>query len=506
MSSPVRSSVWSLAIVFLIGIFIRFIYFPSDISFTYDQARDAFASLQVAAGNIKILGPSTVVPGIYHGPLFYYLAAPFYKLSHGNPEVVSAILRIYNALGIFLVYLITRRIFTHKAALISALLFAVSFEQSQFSLFLGHPALAVPAILLFYFGLSQLIFSRQGRGLILTFLGLGLAIQFHFAMVGLLPILLLLLLIFRPRLSVSVIVSSLLVFSLTVSTFLLAELKFGFRTSKALFSILTSSSSGSRPDLSHLVLIGSRYIRDNFTYLSPLNTLVFFSSLLVLGYFIWHRSLRRTGIFLSVWLAGGLLPYLFDRSTIPIYYYTMAGSVSLLILMGFLISRLYSISRPIALTLLVLLIVSNFRLINAYNPLGTIEEIIVQSGSLLSQQKQIIDFTYSRAQHQPFAVNALTNPYGINTTWSYLYEWYGLSKYGYLPVWAGDTAAGYPGNLKVISARSQLPPLQFTILEPSRGMYPWLKYKFSDEENLFTHVIDEYHLGEFTIQSRIPRQ
>jgi len=102
---------WLLLSIFVAAFAIRFLYFPKDINFTYDQARDVYISLKVTSGDIKIIGPPTTKEGLFHGPLYYYIIGPIYFFSGGNPEVVSTFLRVYNALGIFLVFLIAGVLF-----------------------------------------------------------------------------------------------------------------------------------------------------------------------------------------------------------------------------------------------------------------------------------------------------------------------------------------------------------------------------------------------------------
>jgi hypothetical protein len=93
-------------------------------------------------------------------------------------------------------------------------------------------------------------------------------------------------------------------------------------------------------------------------------------------------------------------------------------------------------------------------------------------------------------------------PLSVNTTWSYLFQWYGKGKYGYLPSWIGPIASGYPGNLEVENSRSKLPSKQFLIIEPTRGIRPGLVASFFQEEDYFTKVLKEDKIGEFTIQER----
>ncbi|MDP3733327.1 MAG: hypothetical protein Q8Q91_02180, partial [Candidatus Daviesbacteria bacterium] len=80
---------WILLILVL-TFALRIIYIPSGaVSFHYDMARDAFIALQIWNGDLKIQGPPTSTPGLYHGPLYYYLLAPFYGFGGGDPRVAS---------------------------------------------------------------------------------------------------------------------------------------------------------------------------------------------------------------------------------------------------------------------------------------------------------------------------------------------------------------------------------------------------------------------------------
>lgn len=495
---------WLLIFIFLAAFIIRFLYFPNDINFTYDQARDAFISLKVVSGDIKIIGPPTTKDGMFHGPLYYYVAGPIYLISGGNPEAVSAFLRIYNALGIFLVFLITSSLFNRRAGLFAAAVYAFSFEQSQYALFLGHPAMAVLTVLLFYLGLAYLFFKKDKRGLILSFVGLGLSIQFHFSLFFLVLPLILIFVFLKddlPKIDRKNIFYSLIGFFITITTFLVAELKFGFKTTSAFTSILDGSGETGSINFRNVVFVAQRFVSDNiFPY--RFEYLVLILLFLVLLYMFKNKKLKAQGTFLVIWFIGGLTPYLIDNSTLPTYYFGIAGSVSLIVLASFLLERIYMKKKLFGLLVLAVILIMNFQRISKINQGGLIAAMITQDKLLLTHQKQAIDYVYQDSKGPDFSVSALTNPYSVNTTWAYLFEWYGERNYGYLPVWGGDTAEGYEGNLEIIIARSELPEKRYVIVEPVRGIYPWLISDYFAEEDLFTEVVDEKYFGEIVVQVR----
>lgn len=93
-----------LFLIFVFALVVRFLYFPNDIYFAYDQARDAFVSLKIFSGDLKIVGPPATFRGVNHGALFYYLFGPFYYLFNSSPVGVAILVRVINALGVFVVF------------------------------------------------------------------------------------------------------------------------------------------------------------------------------------------------------------------------------------------------------------------------------------------------------------------------------------------------------------------------------------------------------------------
>lgn len=493
-----------LILIFLLAIFLRFIYFPQNIYFGFDQARDAFMSQEILEGDLKVVGPPTGVEGWFHGPLYYYIYAPIYQISSGNPEYVAAFLRISNALGILLVFLIGLVIFNKWVGVISAFLFAVSFEQTQYALYFNHPSLAVLTVILFYLGLSLLIFKKKQKGLIVALLGLGLSLQFEFVLIYLFLIFVLILFLFRksiPKINKQNIILAITFFLFSTLTFILVEIKFNFRSVSIFLSLVSSTKSNQyeiNKILGNIYLISQRLINDNI--ISNSIGIILIGLLIILIFK--SPNIRLKLLFLLIWFISGILPFLNNKSSTPLYYYSVGASVSLLIFYAFIIQKIFTRNKIIALVLLIIPVISNIYLITTNNKYGSIATINVQSGMLLSDEKKVIDYIYNNSLGNPFAVNAISMPLNINTTWSYLFEWYGMQKYGFIPIWGGDTASGYPGNLKIVSSRSTLPKHQFLIVEPSRGIRPALIENMLREENYFTKIIREERIGEFIVQTR----
>lgn len=497
----------NLLLIFLAAIIIRFLYFPDNVYFSFDQARDSFASLEILKGDFKIVGPPSFLNDkLFPGPLIFYLYALIYLLFDKSPEAASAIFRIWNSSGVFLVFYIGSILFNKRTGVIAAIFFAFSYEQSQYSLFLSHQPLAVISILLFYLGLSLYLFRKKPWGLMLSTAGLGLSIQFHYGYVFLIPAFITYIIIFKNRiesLQIKWVLLSFLIFVLTISTFILAEVKYHFFS-----SLIFQSSSAAKAQLfsglhfKETLFIINRFLYDSFLInyqFTPLLGLVFILATLFLLY---QKQLREKAIFLIVWFTFGLSLYLL--SGVSSYYYSAATSVSLLIIISYFLGRLFSRVKFLSLIIIFAIIANNLISIFTINSEGLNSDMAIQPGMLTSSQKKVLDYVYLQSEGKPFAVSALSIPLKINTTWSYLFEWYGQRKYGYLPVWIGPTASGYAGNLKVINARSKLPEKQFLIIEPTTGIREVDKENFFREEGYFTKTAEEKNIGTITVLLRQP--
>lgn len=503
-------SFFPLIIIFILALIIRFLYFPDNIYFGFDQARDAFATKEIISGNFKVAGPPTTFSGLNHGVLYYYIYAPFYYLGGGDPAIVSGLLRVLNAAGVILIFILASALFNRSVGYIAALLFAFSFEQTQFSLYLNHPSLAVLSIMIMFMGLALTVFKREKRGVILAAFGLGLSIQFEFILNYLIVPFLAIIILFRKEIFFDRrnFFLAAITFFLTISTYIIAEFKFGFISFQSLPALL----AGSEKSISNIFagyLFGLNQIfRFNLSNSLQNNLLIVFFLIAFLKLFFSREN--KKFIFLGIWFFSLFTIYIVngggDISSQVVQFHPNVGvSISLLIFISYLIYNLSLKSAFFATMIMGLIIFINLSMILKYNPAGSIAEINAQSGMILSDEKKVLDFIYTDSAGKPFAVKAITMPFFINTTWSYLFEWFGQKKYGYLPVWGGNNAAGYYGNLVVIDAQDKLPENRYLIIEPLRGIPAHMISDFLREEGYFSNLVQEKKIGSFIVQKRVKK-
>lgn len=489
-----------LILLFFLAFALRLMYFPENIYFAYDQARDSFTSLEILKGDLKIVGPpSAASDKLFPGPLIFYLYAPVYFLFDKNPEAIAIFLRVFNSIGVVFTYFIGKAIFNKRVGLLSALFFTVSWEATQYSLFLSHQALAVVTVLLFYLGISILVFNRNKAGILLAALGAGLSIQFHYIYIFLLPLSLLIFFVFREKifpLNIGYTLTSIIILSLTLSSYVVSEIKFSFRTTTALISTGSATTIHWKETLATI----SRFVHDNIWSDHSTTSITGIILVSTIVYFLFKKEFSKRIVFLILWFLIGLIPYLLSGT--PSYYYAAGTAVSIFIFCSFLITQLYSRKKILGIGLFLVILFNNLYSIFTLNKLGPNPNFIIQPGMLLSDEKRALDYIYSKAGKNDFSVGALTIPLNIKTTWSYIFEWYGKQTYGYLPPWVGPSAEGHPGNLLVVSDRSKLPENQFLIIEPTVGIREAYKVNFFKEEGYFTKVIEEKEFGKIIVQQR----
>lgn len=488
-------------VIFLFACVLRFLYFPTNVYFGFDQARDAFESTNIYQNlDLKIIGPSTAREGVFHGPLWWYLIGPLYLISKGDPAFVAAVILVLNALGVFLVYKISSILFNHKTGLIAALLFAVSFEQTQYAMYFGNPAPAVLTVMLFYFGLTLAIFKNRWYGIPLSLFGLGLSIQFEFALIYLSVIFVLVILLFRKQffllLNLKTILISVICFGISLSTFIVAELMYGFRTTKILLG-LEGSEGGFTFDLKYnfsiyLVKIQT-LVEHNFFSFNAIIALATLPILAILAFKLANAEERKKVLFLIIWGLSSSVLYLFGAPNL--YYFNIGVFIGFLILVSHLLDKGYEKSKLMFWILLLVVLVSNLSLIRKNNPTGITNDIYVQEGMLLSREKELMDYVYQNSSSLPIVVSASTMPLKINTTWAYLFNWYGKQKYGTIPYWAGPSALGFPGDLPFWKSQEKVYAF-YSIVEPKRGVGEGHISAFLEDQKQYGRVLEEKVWGD----------
>lgn len=467
-------------LIFVLAFLIRVYFLQFDaLLFTYDQARDAYVVKNILQGDLKVQGPPTSNLSSYHGVLYYYLITPAYLVGKGDPRVVAYSIAFLSSLGVFVIYACVRKIgLSRKTALLSAILFACSYELSQYATHLSNSSIAVITVPYIYLGLI-LWMRKKSLGAIYVGLGLGLSVQANLALAYHLWVVAFLFLIRFIKVDIKDMIRFVLCFILAVFSMLIAEIKFGL-----------SHVTRIQPSMNLFIWSLSRMLAQLFT-----------------GNFLGYVSVGFliTKVFRHKWLLVILLgifsfvpALIIGGQSTPHLDVGLASLV--LIATAIFLERVFDKSKFIGAALLILVVSLNLQKIKQSNIHGQ-ELFAIQKAMILKNQLAVINFIYQDSDRKPFSINTLTAPLYINTTWSYLFNWYGYKTYGYLPYWHGRDQIDLLGN-NLVKADKNI-KTRYLIIEPLDGIPIKFATSYIDEEKQYGDLVQEHEFDGIKVQKRI---
>ena len=489
-----------LLIVLLVFGYILRVWYLNDgaLTFGYDQARDAYAALELINGGVKIQGPPASTPGLFHGVLYYYLLAPLYFFVDGSPIGVGYLWGFVNLIPVVLAYILGFLVSKKRSvALISALLVTVGFKQVQYSLWLSNPVPANWFILLFYVGLF-ISERKKYLGMILAGVGLGFAVQSNVIMIYQLLIFGLYFIAKRNVVRFRGLVTFLISFGLGMITMVLSTIKFNFTEIQGIKYLLSGEDK----------VLKNRSMGDTFTLferhfgnlwnqnmLQVDQTLALGIVVLVLLWGIWQRkyfqvrimSLGVVSMGLALSFGGGSTPYL-----------DMGVGLIFLVLCGIFLVECVR-SKFFIGAILGGIVLSNVGMVIRNNYSGqTIFSL--QKDMLIRHEMQVVDYIYTESKQGDFSINSLTSPLYINVVWDYLFNYVARTQGKALPYWHGRDQIGLVGNL-LVNAPENIQN-RYLIIEPLYGIPERFAKDYVNWEMKYGEAISRKNFGEIVVEKR----
>lgn len=493
--------------IFIAAIIVRFLWFQQSTYFGFDEARDAFISQAIFKnGDFKLIGPPANAPGLNHGVLHWYLLGFMYLVGGGNPLFVSALFRLINAAGVVLLYLIGSKLFNKKTGLIAAVIFAFSFEATQYAMYTGNPSLAVLSWMAIFLG-AAIIYKNKNKfwGLPLIALGIASGAQLELFLVTLFgPAVLSLIVLFKETKKINwrSWLTAIAVGVSVASPYILGELKNGFRSVKAAMALVNQGYSVMGNTETKWDVYFKRFVLMFHDNIGPLPNTALKVIAVALVVFLVIKAVKSVGARLVlIWMFGGLFVLIFGAYNA--YYINVGIGSGIILGMAVLIATTLERSKYLAFVLLALVIVGNLRSISINNPNGLIEDIKTQQFMTLNYETEVVNKLYELAGGRAFTIRTTSMPYRMQTVWAYLLNQYGQSKHHYLPYLETGNVLGYPGWLPQPTHGTTC--VRFLVREPIGGIPSHLVKKDVDDENEFSTVKREYQIGRFLIQERQSR-
>jgi len=394
--------------------FLRLYRLDKLLGFWYDQGRDALVIWDLLHyGKTFLIGPVTGIEGIFLGPFYYYLLTPFYWLGGGSPVFVTAGLSWLSVGTVFLIYLLAKKIFGIKTALLATILYGFSYNLILFSRWLANPNplpfFTLVVLLLFYQALKG-----KSRYFIFACFVLGLCLQLEAAAATFfLPTFLIFLiwqrrLLFKPKI--------LLLSGLAFGVTLLPQIYFNFRHEGILFQafkkfLVADKSFGSGGSFWQTLRLRLLLYYDVFfskifpgtKYWSAGLLALFSAGLLILR----KKLLVKESKFLVLWLIVPLVGYFFYRGNhgyIWDYYFCGLVPVFTMLLSAILVklSERHWLGKIVVVIFLIGFLVINIRSLRAFYKTGI--------GITLAAETWALDWIYKDAGTEPFNIDVYVPP------------------------------------------------------------------------------------------------
>lgn len=330
-----------LAVLFvLLGLFFRFYQPLTRLGYGHDTDLASWIIKDIMIdGHPRLIGQLTTQPGVFIGSLTYYAQIPGYWISRFDPAgnlFWSFIACLFSLVSIFWV---TYRLYGKKTAVITTMMFAVSFDISR------TERVAVPTALVFvwsswfYYFLVKL-FSGDSKSL--YFLAILFSLVWHLSLaLGLLfPLVILGIILNTKSLKLKHLALSFVLGLVLTSPLLVFELKHNFQQIQAVINSQNTALTWDR--LLHTVSYAARNLNETY-WNRPVGVTLWLLPILFVTSLLW---LTVKGIFSQKWTLVifawfALIIGFFANNAINLSEYYLHGlTIVWIMVFGIVLSRL----------------------------------------------------------------------------------------------------------------------------------------------------------------------
>jgi hypothetical protein len=234
------------AAIFLLGLAMRSPeILGGNYLFGFDQGQNYMKAYDIAVNHKFTLIGSEVgsgsagVPGLFHGPGFYYILALALLLFHGDPYGGLVLMWVSGVATLILVFLTVRRMFGEKTALTALFLVAIAPLIAPQSRFMWGPHMASVLMVLYYYFLYKI----PDKPVVFTFWAMATAgLLYHFELALSVPLVLLTgvsVIVYR-QVNKKVIASAILAIMLAYAPMILFEARHGFQATHGIIANITT--------------------------------------------------------------------------------------------------------------------------------------------------------------------------------------------------------------------------------------------------------------------------
>ena len=330
---------YSLVLIIAMGLFFRLYKLKEFYGFAHDQDLYSFIVRDILSGHFRLIGQLTSIDGVFIGPLYYYLLAPFYALFGYNPLSAYFVATSIAVATLLSIYYVFYKLFSPKAALIGVFLYACSLPLAFIDRWIVPTQ---PTILWSIWYLYALFITLRGdkKGLVIFGILAGLIWHVHVALLPLLFLIPVSAMMAKIKYERKYILWAFAFFVLLTMPFWLFEIRHGFQQITGLIASIGQDRSGIK-GVERLFLaidgvaIGfAKFI--TYSRKAPFFVVYFFLSLF-LAFLVKKHLLSKNQIkLLALWIILIIATQFASKRAISDYYFNNLAIVSLVIISLFL--------------------------------------------------------------------------------------------------------------------------------------------------------------------------
>ncbi len=374
-----------LFFILLAGLFFRTYKIVDRFEFAHDADLYSWIVKDILVNHhFRLIGQLTSAPGIFIGPLFYYLIAPFFVLFKMDPIGAAVPAIIIGICTIFSFYFVLSKVFNKDAGIIGAFLYAV------LTVTVSNDRWMVPTITtsiwtIWYF--YAILMLSEGNFSVLWLLGLlvGLIWDIHIALIPTLVAIPVAMWVAKKMPSLKQSLRFLITFFLTSLPLILFEVRHHFSQTISLMNNFKGPSIGPTGIQKFQLVLGMIAKNLNALLLAPQSLNLVASYFLLLAilispFFLIKKKILsiRQVIPLYAWILGVIFFFSLSSSPISEYYFTNLNIIflALVTLLWYLLYKSSQIGKMVLFLVLGIVFLKNsYFLINqSYYNKGYVEK------------------------------------------------------------------------------------------------------------------------------------
>jgi 4-amino-4-deoxy-L-arabinose transferase-like glycosyltransferase len=483
-----------LFIVLVLALFIRTYRTEGLLGFYYDQGRDALVIWRLwHDGKFFLIGPVSGLAGIFLGPLYYYLIAPFYLLGRGDPRFPAFLLAFLSVLALPFLFVLAKKMHSKTGGLITVTIASFSYYLVLSGRWLSNPTPILLSSTLLLYSMYKVTEKRSQKDAwwVAIALLIGVSLQFESASaVFYLPMIVVFALWQKKNFpSVKAFLLGLLVLLLTFSPQILFNFRHGNIMVDSFERVLVQEKSFRNPlNIKNLVfkkdyfwtVFNSKIFPGFYKF-----SLVFYAAV-ILGLFKFFKRNKRAFLTLAIFLGIPILCYIFFQGNGGhIYDYYMTGYyLPMILLFSLGLATLWekTLGKLVIIWFFAVFLYINGSYLKAYlaSPVGG------PVGITLETEMAATDWIYRNATaFSEFNTDVYVPPVTPHA-YDYLFLWRGYKK-------CGESLCGFIDNAQV--------PILYTLYEedishPNR-LSEWLK-----RQDTIGRIDEQIKFGGVTVQRR----